>query len=83
MKRKVLASVLAGVLAVGVLTGCGSSKTKENAAPTETTEETAEDATAADDTADAAEDSTAATESKGTISVAASATPHAEILAAG
>ena len=29
MKRKVLAGVLAGVLAVGVLTGCGSSKTEE------------------------------------------------------
>lgn len=38
MKRKVLASVLAGVLAVGVLTGCGSSKTEENAAASEATE---------------------------------------------
>lgn len=82
MKRKVLAGVLAGVLAVGVLTGCGSSKTEENAAASETTEETtddaaAEDTEAADDSADAA-----ATETKGTITVAASATPHAEILAA-
>ena len=82
MKRKVLAGVLAGVLAVGVLTGCGSSKTEENAAASEATEETtddaaAEDTEAADDSADAA-----ATESKGTITVAASATPHAEILAA-
>ena len=82
MKRKVLASVLAGVLAVGVLTGCGSSTTEENAAPTEATEETTDDA-AAEDT-DAADDSAdaAATETKGTITVAASATPHAEILAA-
>ena len=81
MKRKVLASVLAGVLAVGVLTGCGSSKTEENAAASEATEETTDDAAeetdAADDSADAA-----ATETKGTITVAASATPHAEILAA-
>ena len=82
MKRKVLASVLAGVLAVGVLTGCGSSKTEENAAATEATEETTDDAAAeetdaADDSADAA-----ATETKGTITVAASTTPHAEILAA-
>ncbi len=82
MKRKVLAGVLAGVLAVGVLTGCGSSKTEENAAASEATEETtddaaAEDTEAADDSADAA-----ATETKGTITVAASATPHAEILAA-
>lgn len=82
MKRKVLASVLAGVLAVGVLTGCGNSKTEENAAASEATEETTDDAAAeetdaADDSADAA-----ATETKGTIIVAASATPHAEILAA-
>lgn len=82
MKRKVLAGVLAGVLAVGVLTGCGSSKTEENVATSEATEETtddaaAEDTEAADDSADAA-----ATETKGTITVAASATPHAEILAA-
>ena len=82
MKRKVLASVLAGVLAVGVLTGCGSGKTEENAAASEATEETTDDAAAeetdaADDSADAA-----ATETKGTITVAASATPHAEILAA-
>ena len=82
MKRKVLAGVLAGVLAVGVLTGCGSSKTEENAAASEATEETTDDAAAeetdaADDSADAA-----ATETKGTITVAASATPHAEILAA-
>lgn len=82
MKRKVLASVLAGVLAIGVLTGCGSSKTEENAAASEATEETTDDAAAeetdaADDSADAA-----ATETKGTITVAASATPHAEILAA-
>ena len=82
MKRKVLASVLAGVLAIGVLTGCGSSKTEKNAAASEATEETTDDAAAeetdaADDSADAA-----ATETKGTITVAASATPHAEILAA-
>ena len=82
MKRKVLASVLAGVLAIGVLTGCGSSKTEENAAASEATEETTDDAAAeetdaADDSADAA-----AIETKGTITVAASATPHAEILAA-
>ena len=79
---KVLASVLAGVLAIGVLTGCGSSKTEENAAASEATEETTDDAAAeetdaADDSADAA-----AIETKGTITVAASATPHAEILAA-
>ena len=79
MKKRVLASILAGVLTVGVLTGCGS-KTEE-AADTTTTEETREDA-AEDTAADAEETDAAATETKGTITVAASATPHAEILAA-
>lgn len=78
MKKRVLASILAGVLTVGVLTGCGS-KTEE-AADTTATEETTEDA--AEDTAADAEETDAATETKGTITVAASATPHAEILAA-
>ena len=79
MKKRVLASILAGVLTVGVLTGCGS-KTEE-AADTTATEETTED-TAEDTAADAEETDAAATETKGTITVAASATPHAEILAA-
>ena len=79
MKKRVLASILAGVLTVGVLTGCGS-KTEESA-DTTATEETTEDA-AEDTAADAEETDAAATETKGTITVAASATPHAEILAA-
>lgn len=79
MKKRVLASILAGVLTVGVLTGCGS-KTEE-AADTTATDETTEDA-AEDTAADAEETDAAATETKGTITVAASATPHAEILAA-
>ena len=79
MKKRVLASILAGVLTVGVLTGCGS-KTEE-AADTTATEETTEDA-AEDTAADAEETDAVATETKGTITVAASATPHAEILAA-
>ena len=79
MKKRVLASILAGVLTVGVLTGCGSKI--EEAADTTATEETTEDA-AEDTAADAEETDAAATETKGTITVAASATPHAEILAA-
>ena len=79
MKKRVLASILAGVLTVGVLTGCGS-KTEETA-DTTATEGTTEDA-AEDTAADAEETDAAATETKGTITVAASATPHAEILAA-
>ena len=79
MKKRVLASILAGVLTVGVLTGCGSKI--EEAADTTAAEETTEDA-AEDTAADAEETDAAATETKGTITVAASATPHAEILAA-
>ena len=69
MKKKLLSGILAGVLAVGVLAGCGS-KAEEN---TKTQDNAAAATEAAGDTA---------AESKGTIKVAASATPHAEILAA-
>ena len=69
MKKKLLSGILAGVLAVGVLAGCGS-KAEEN---TKTQDNEAAATEAAGDTA---------AESKGTIKVAASATPHAEILAA-
>ena len=69
MKKKLLSGILAGVLAVGVLAGCGS-KAEEN---TKTQDNAATATEAAGDTA---------AESKGTIKVAASATPHAEILAA-
>ena len=63
MKKKVLATVLAAVLTVGALAGCGSKSddtTKNNAPDTQTAD--------------------ASTDSKGTIKVAASPTPHAEIL---
>lgn len=63
MKKKVLATVLATVLTVGALAGCGSKSddtTKNNAPDTQTAD--------------------ASTDSKGTIKVAASPTPHAEIL---
>lgn len=76
MKKKVLAGILTGILAFGVLAGCGDSKAEgaEAAAPAgvANTEEEADAQT--EDTL------TAQVESKGTITVAASATPHAEIL---
>ena len=83
MKKVIVAMMLMAMTATTVA-GCGSNDT---AADT-TTETAAEDTTA--DTADVAEDTAAdaeetdatATETKGTITVAASATPHAEILAA-
>ena len=77
MKKRVLSSILAGVLAVSVFAGCGS-KTEDNS-------QAAADNSTTPATEAAAEESTEAggtVESKGTIKVAASATPHAEILAA-
>ncbi len=77
MKKKVLSGILASVLAVSVLAGCGS-KTEDNsqAAADNSTTPATEEA----ETTEAADTTTV--ESKGTIKVAASATPHAEILAA-
>lgn len=68
MKKRVLTTILAGVLVLGTLTGCGSSES--GAAGTQNTgAETGAESTQA-----------AAADAKGTITVAASATPHAEIL---
>ena len=78
MKKRVLSSILAGVLAVSVFAGCGSKKEDNSQAAADNSTTPATEA--------AAEESTEAAggtvESKGTITVAASATPHAEILAA-
>lgn len=68
MKKRVLTTILAGILVLGTLTGCGSSES--GAAGTQNTgAETGAESTQA-----------AAADAKGTITVAASATPHAEIL---
>ncbi len=73
MKKKVLSGILLGALTLSIFTGCGSS---DSAADTSTdVAETAE-------TSDAADSASTEVESKGTITVAASATPHAEILEA-
>lgn len=75
--KKSIALALATVLALGTLTGCGSkADTTATAGATETTAAT-EAGTEATATTEAA-----ATEEKGTIKIAASATPHAEILEA-
>lgn len=88
MKKKFIASILTAALALSVLTACGSSN---DAATETTTEETAteqeaatedaaaEEETTAEETTEEA-DETAEVEQKGTLKVAASATPHAEIL---
>ena len=72
MKKKVLAVLLTGALVAGVLTGCGNKA-----------EEAAPEASAAEETAPEQEEApaeSAAVEEKGTITIAASSTPHAEIL---
>lgn len=80
MKKKILTGILAGVLAIGTLTGCGNSGTgaAENGPAQGETAADAGSAQATEHTADAV--AAGQPESKGTITVAASATPHAEIL---
>lgn len=73
--KKLLSLLLTLVLALGVLSGCGSKQATTEAAGASTDETAAEaEATEAEVT------ETEAVESKGTIKVAASATPHSEIL---
>ena len=90
MKKRVLTTILAGVLAVSAFAGCGSSNTAGNAAAdnnaaaetnnaAETNDAAAADTTAAESEASESVVDTQTTEG-GTITVAASATPHAEIL---
>ena len=91
MKKRVLTTILAGVLAVSAFAGCGSSNTAGNAAvdnnaAAETNDAAVADTTAAESEAAESVADTQTTEGgtitaeKGTIKVAASATPHAEIL---
>lgn len=76
MKKRVLTTILAGVLAVGTLAGCGNNTSSgagdgaANAGQNQAQESTASDTT----------EQGTPTENGGTITVAASATPHAEIL---
>ena len=82
MKKKLVAAFTAAVLGSAVLAGCGSSSSSDTAA---TTAATAAATEAAADTASTAAD-TASTETAAaadgdtTITVAASQTPHSEIL---
>ena len=84
MKKRVLSSILAGVLAISVFAGCGSKADDNQAAADNGSTTTAESDKEETVTADATEaaDAGDTVASKGTIKVAASATPHAEILAA-
>lgn len=64
MKKRILTGILAGVLAVSTLAGCGNAGSADNTGKN----------------IDAAAEAGSGAESKGTITVAASATPHSEIL---
>ncbi len=85
MKKRILAAVLATVLAAGTLTACGSAgetaTAPEASAETESTEAPEETAAPAEETAQAEEPAAEVTE-KGTITVAATEVPHSEILEA-
>ena len=78
MKKKFIAGILTAAVALGALTACGDSAatTEAPAADSAADVEAPEETPAADDGAAEA----APAESKGKITVAASATPHAEIL---
>lgn len=78
MKKKVLALVCALTLGAGLLTGCGASEPAA-AEGTAAAESTAE---ADAETTDGAAATDGAAEKKGTVTVAATAVPHAEILEA-
>lgn len=88
MKKKFIAGILTAALALGTLTACGSSAATANAPADDNAAETPEEVSEAQEetpaadgeTADDGEAGAAPAESKGKITVAASATPHAEIL---
>lgn len=86
MKKKVLTVLLAGVLTTGILAGCGGAAEDAAAEAPATEEAPAEEAPAEEEAAPAeseeAGEESAAVEEKGTITVAASPTPHAQILEA-
>lgn len=80
--KKLLTLVMASVLSAGVLAGCGSSDAETAVNSEEAVTETAQaaDSVAETETESTQETEAAEVEDKGTITVAASATPHAEIL---
>ncbi len=79
MKKKILALLSVTVVATGLLAGCGSSSSSETAAQSESAQEAESTAESAEEEAEEAEAAEGA-EGDTVITVAASATPHAEIL---
>lgn len=88
MKKKVLSVALAAVMTAGLLTACGSASTGAAAQTEGAAESTSQAADQAAESQAASEESTSApaaeteAESKGTVTVAATSVPHAEILEA-
>ncbi|MDE6844985.1 MAG: MetQ/NlpA family ABC transporter substrate-binding protein [Lachnospiraceae bacterium] len=83
MKKKFIAGILTAALAIGALTACGGSDTASAPVaetPDVTEAEAAEEPEETPEADEAADSGDVQAESKGTITVAASATPHAEIL---
>lgn len=89
MKKKALSLALAAVLTAGLLTACGSSSTGTSAQPEGASEPAAETTASQAPESEEASSESASTqaaetevESKGTVTVAATSVPHAEILEA-
>ena len=88
MKKKVLSIALAAVLTAGLLTACGSADTGAAAQTEGAAESAAQASDPAAESQSASEESASApaaeteVESKGTVTVAATSVPHAEILEA-
>jgi D-methionine transport system substrate-binding protein len=78
--KKLIALLLVLTMSVGLLAACGSTTTTTEETTTEATETTTDAAEAEEATEETAEEETSSLEGL-TISVAASPTPHAEILA--
>lgn len=84
MKKQFIAAVIGAALTAGVLAGCGSSTettASTAASSTAAASEASSETSAAADTSSEATSDTSAVASLGTITVAASQTPHSEILA--
>lgn len=84
MKKQFIAAVIGAALTAGVLAGCGSSTettASTAASSTAAASEASSETSAATDTSSEAASDTSAAASLGTITVAASQTPHSEILA--
>lgn len=80
MKKKLLAALTAAALGSAILAGCGSSSGSDSAAATAAATEAAADTASTEAAAASTETAAAPADGDTTITVAASQTPHSEIL---